>query len=134
MSKTILKVPLEYLQTDLSGIPSFLPLVCNFLTKNAKTEGLFRKCGNHEDIIQLNDSLASYNPLIPDNMSPHDVASLLKLWLNQLPDPLIPPDLINSLMRTEGKISKSLLEKMPPLARRCFRANLLCPERSCSLF
>lgn len=57
------------------------------------TEGIFRISANQVDLDQLRHNLESGVYHVPANVNPHVPAALLKFWLRELADPLIPYDL-----------------------------------------
>uniref|UniRef100_A0A7S3Y9H3 Rho-GAP domain-containing protein n=1 Tax=Lotharella globosa TaxID=91324 RepID=A0A7S3Y9H3_9EUKA len=56
-----------------------------------KTEGVFRKPGLRDRIVALKDAFdAGISPKINGEADVHNAAGCLKLWLRELPEPLIP--------------------------------------------
>eukprot|EP01132_Coremiostelium_polycephalum_P005976 gene5976-7445_t len=109
------KQKLKYQGLD---VPYILVLLVN-LIKNQdgmKTEGIFRVPGNNNDISLLKKQIneGDYN-LPPEMTSIHTLASLLKLWLREMPSPLITDRLYDSAIQCE-KTSDLLItfKQLPP--------------------
>ncbi|XP_022904499.2 rho GTPase-activating protein gacN-like isoform X1 [Onthophagus taurus] len=96
-SRKVFKVPLQTLPmktvTLVSGqqlvVPKILDEMCSFLLTKVKTEGLFRKGGSksRQNEIKLSLDAGCY---LSDDHHEIDVASVLKTFFRELPDPLIP--------------------------------------------
>ena len=81
-------------------VPHFLVAILNYLRENLKTEGLFRKAGSAGRQRVLRAEIEEAETFFIDKakeeskednfLSALDVASLLKQWLRELPEPLIP--------------------------------------------
>ncbi|KAH0790175.1 RhoGAP domain containing protein [Histomonas meleagridis] len=119
MSRTIIKVPIEYLPMNSKNIPLFLPLACDFLKAGATTVGIFRVPGSKDQVYHINEALAQHVPYIPQNARIADVASFIKFWLLGLPKPLIDPEIYNEYFTSQTKNSiVSLVDHMPIPNRR----------------
>jgi hypothetical protein len=93
--ETIFGRPLGQLPLTRDGVPSFLPGVSEFLRAKAATVGIFRLCGNHKIVQDLGRLFTLPECPVPPCASVHDLAAFLKKWLRELPEPLIPPLLLN---------------------------------------
>lgn len=119
-STTLFRVPLDDLLLDDRGIPTFLPVVCDYLMNFSGTVGIFRLCGDHTIVQALGTAFNFPQCAVPPCASVHDVSSFLKQWLRDLPTPLIPPSLVNSQYDpSDDSTVASLLRALPPANRRC---------------
>lgn len=108
-------------------VPHFLVAVLDFLRKEAEIEGLFRKVGSAQRQKILRAQVEEAETFYVANgtqVSPLDVASLLKQWLRELPEPLIPSrfdDIFISCAKLKGDVetkAEALLScclLLPPL-------------------
>ena len=119
MTRTIIKVPVEFLALNEEKVPLFLPIVCNFLKANSKTVGIFRVSGNKVKVMKLNEMLAQHVPIFPQDTAVADAASFLKLWLSTLPVPLIEPEVFNKyyISHNIGSIY-SVVDHLPESKRK----------------
>ena len=112
-------------------IPSFIENVTQFLvsTQGIKKEGLFRISGNHDNVLSLSDKLdrnsfptltvplssslssstgsnSSNNDCLTaldfTGVNPHDAAALMKKFIRELPEPLLPYSSYDELILTCG--------------------------------
>ena len=120
MSRTIIKVPLEYLSSR-DDIPVFLPVVAAFIKQHASTHGIFRIPGQQAKLLTINEQLAQHVPHLPSNINVADVVSFFKLWLKSLPTPLLSPDIVNKYIGqgTSEEIIE-VIKNLPSINRRCF--------------
>ena len=73
--------------------PNFLVSILKFLRDHLETEGLFRKAGSIGQTKALKLDVHELETFFIDDFddnTPHDVGNLLKQWLRELPEPLIP--------------------------------------------
>uniref|UniRef100_A0A1I8PFX7 Rho-GAP domain-containing protein n=2 Tax=Stomoxys calcitrans TaxID=35570 RepID=A0A1I8PFX7_STOCA len=79
-------------------IPKFVVDMCNFILDRVETEGIFRKAGSSIRQKEILAYLESGNPLDPSH---HviDVANVVKYFFRELPEPLIPSSLQETLLR-----------------------------------
>lgn len=118
--RTTLQVDLEYLPLNQNGVPQFLPLVIEFIKQNVNCEGLFRINGNKNLIKKINESLSQHIPSIPEDSSPHDVASFLKVWVKDLPVPLINPQIITKFYNSASPTATvDVLQHLSNVSRKC---------------
>lgn len=106
--------PLETLPSS-GGVPVFLPLVCDYIKARADTVGIFRTSGSIAAVEQLAKDLSTSTPFITDGVNVHDVCTLLKLWMVELPVPVIDP-----------AIARRVYDEHNPGA--CMRVLLALPE------
>ncbi|XP_019850791.1 PREDICTED: mental retardation GTPase activating protein homolog 2-like [Amphimedon queenslandica] len=125
--------------TETNGSPCYLPKFfvtsIEFLRNHVKTEGLFRKAGSCVRQKQLRLFLEEGNADIPGNADPHDVASLLKQYLRELPVPLLTHSLslvlleCNELLSDEKEQDSHSISKTEAILMSCLllpTQHLLC--------
>ncbi|MBN3305055.1 RHGBA protein, partial [Amia calva] len=97
-------VPLDSLpQTstaEYGSVPSFLLDACECLMEHVHTEGLFRKSGSVVRLKTLKTKLDQGESCIPSSL-PCDVAGLLKQFFRELPEPAIPTELHEALLKAQ---------------------------------
>ena len=72
-------------------IPHFLSSILAYLKDHILTEGIFRKAGSAARQKTIRNEIEAADTFVPgEDISPLDAASLLKQWVRELPDPLIP--------------------------------------------
>ncbi|CAH8633157.1 unnamed protein product [Heterobilharzia americana] len=84
----------QYTKSNNEFLPRVVYETVKFIRENGlDTEGIFRKCGKQNAIQALADLYDSACPgpiLIPDEHDVHLVSGLLKYYLRELPEPVIP--------------------------------------------
>lgn len=71
--------------------------------KFMRTTGLYRMSGNHKEIQKLRYAInAGDYKTLRKQKSPHEVCGILKLFLRELKDPLIPLENLNSVFSSGG--------------------------------
>ena len=55
-----------------------------------ETEGIFRLVGKHSDVDQIRRNIDAHMQVNLSNVTMHSVAEVLKLYLRELPYPIIP--------------------------------------------
>ncbi|XP_061453572.1 rho GTPase-activating protein 11A-like isoform X2 [Rhineura floridana] len=95
-------VPLHLLPISehVEGVPQFLVDACELLRPHLHVEGLFRKCGSMTRIKALKTRLEAGERCLVMAL-PCDVATLVKQFLRDLPEPLIPAGLQGPLCRVQ---------------------------------
>ena len=102
------------------GIPVFLPPIISFIKRNIETEGIFRINGQRPDILRLNEAISQHVPYIPKGTTVHDAAGFLKLWLIDLPSPLISPSIISTYCSPDILTSTvDILSHLSAVTRKC---------------
>ncbi|KAF9359706.1 hypothetical protein BGX26_011654 [Mortierella sp. AD094] len=109
---------------DTPLVPAILYRCAEFLeAKGVDEVGLYRVPGSHANVQKLKrmfDTGRDYNLMTMDGIEPNDIATLLKLYLRELPSPLMPPALLEqfqSLLSTDRQICHTLrgiLVCLPP--------------------
>lgn len=97
-TKKIFKIRLENQVVDravfsngqCSAVPRFVLQACQKIQKESNTEGIFRKSGNLKKQSEIKEFLETGGSLNDKNFNIIDVANLLKTYLRELPEPLIP--------------------------------------------
>ena len=114
-------LPIEVLPQNEDGVPFFLPVAVNMLLDHTKEVGLFRKCGNFLTIEKLGTLAIDVNFHIGYGVTVHDVASFLKQWLRELPEPILTPDVVNEYYLEETKeATAQVLRHLRPVNRKSF--------------
>lgn len=97
-SSTVFQTPLRSLRQAgvalkdgkvMVEVPEFLAEICSAIEQNIHVEGIFRKGGSASKQRDLKQLINSGLPL-PDNCHVVDACNLVKLFLRELPEPLIP--------------------------------------------
>lgn len=70
-------------------VPKFLADICSTIEQNINVEGIFRKGGSASKQRDLKQLINSGMPL-PEECHVVDACNLVKLFLRELPEPLIP--------------------------------------------
>nr|XP_020642743.1 rho GTPase-activating protein 11A-like [Pogona vitticeps] len=114
-------VPLHSLPLSerAEGVPQFLVDACELLRPHLHIEGLFRKCGSLTRIKALKRRLEAGERCL-EMALPCDVATLVKQFLRDLPEPLIPAPLQGPLCQTQSG------EKRLEAGERCLEMALPC--------
>jgi hypothetical protein len=86
------------------AIPVFLERMISFLESYApRTEGIFRLSASMMEINKLREQLDAGKGIeLHEQQDKHVVACLLKLWLRELPESLIPHQLYTDLRNSFG--------------------------------
>jgi hypothetical protein len=104
-----------------------VPRIMVFLTREIlrlngqQCEGIFRVPGDAEAVTALRVSIENNRYELTDVYDPNVPASLLKFWLRDLADPLIPMQLYDLCLENSGDIHAILSQvilKLPPVNRR----------------
>uniref|UniRef100_A0A3Q2PKM7 Rho-GAP domain-containing protein n=1 Tax=Fundulus heteroclitus TaxID=8078 RepID=A0A3Q2PKM7_FUNHE len=82
-------------------VPCFLVDACSLLLDRAGTVGLFRKPGSLPRIRVLRAKFNCGEESL-STAHPHDVATLVKQFCRELPEPLFPPELHEALLKAQA--------------------------------
>ncbi|XP_049913573.1 rho GTPase-activating protein 11A-like [Epinephelus moara] len=98
-------VPLENLSRryipEFGLVPCFLVDACSFLLERVATVGLFRKPGSLPRIKTLRAKLNRGEGCLTTAL-PYDVATLIKQFCRELPEPLLPSELHAALLKAQA--------------------------------
>ncbi|KAM7367669.1 hypothetical protein PAMP_013953 [Pampus punctatissimus] len=101
----IFGVPLENLARryipEFGLVPCFLVDACSFLLERIGSVGLFRKPGSLPRIKTLRAKLNCGDGCLPTAL-PYDVATLIKQFCRELPEPLFPSELHAALLKAQA--------------------------------
>ncbi|MDP2438532.1 MAG: hypothetical protein Q8P67_22540 [archaeon] len=124
--KTTFGVPLSKLlkrnRLPATSIPHIVRDTVMALTPSLDEEGIFRKSGSALLVAQCRSEYDSgRSPDLSTNRDPHAIAGLLKLWLRELPEPLLTFELFQPFLDTLGlatpaakiEATKKLLKRLP---------------------
>eukprot|EP01103_Thecamoeba_quadrilineata_P015651 TRINITY_DN5010_c0_g2_i1.p1 TRINITY_DN5010_c0_g2~~TRINITY_DN5010_c0_g2_i1.p1 ORF type:complete len:964 (-),score=189.08 TRINITY_DN5010_c0_g2_i1:50-2533(-) len=134
-------VPIKELERrDPNGIPTIVLECCQFIEeKGMELEGIFRISGDQNEVISLKNAIDSGQGLEqckPED--PHTVAALLKLYLRELPDPLLTYTRFNSFIaavekeeeeKIQAKKLKEIVDSLPEASYRTLQHLLLFSTR-----
>ncbi|XP_077367469.1 rho GTPase-activating protein 11A-like [Festucalex cinctus] len=97
-------VPLQNLSRtfipEFGLVPGFLVDTCSFLLERAGTVGLFRKPGSLPRIQTLRTKLNRGESCLSTAFA-YDVATLIKQFCRELPEPLIPPEIHVAMLKAQ---------------------------------
>ncbi|XP_076017823.1 rho GTPase-activating protein 11A isoform X2 [Genypterus blacodes] len=102
-SLKVFGVPLENLphyNMECGSVPSFLVDACMRLLAHVDTEGLFRKSGSIVRLKALQAKLDAGEECLSTAL-PCDMASLVKQFFRELPEPALPAELQESFLKTQ---------------------------------
>ncbi|XP_023168928.1 rho GTPase-activating protein 6 [Drosophila hydei] len=109
------------------NVPTFVTICIEYLEEyGLQKVGLFRVSTSQKRVKQLREDFdKNCNMRIPDNTCPHDVATLLKEFLRDLPEPLLCKRLYTTFLETQRIRNRRLqleaishLIKLLPVAHR----------------
>jgi hypothetical protein len=102
-----------------------VPIILPFLTDGilalggTKSEGIFRVPGDGDAVSELKLRIDRGYYTLDGVDDPHVLASLLKLWLRELCDPLVPEEMYNDCITArDPEQCVRLVEKLPTINRR----------------
>ncbi|XP_066491974.1 rho GTPase-activating protein 45 isoform X2 [Tiliqua scincoides] len=108
-------------QASSDGIPFIIKkCICEIEKRALKTKGIYRVNGVKTRVEKLCQAFENGKELVElSQASPHDISNVLKLYLRQLPEPIMPFHMYNALMGlakeslqggSEGKSGKDVAE------------------------
>ncbi|KAK8861023.1 GTPase activator activity protein [Tritrichomonas musculus] len=112
--------PLEELILNDNGVPIFFDLVCSEIIKHVTSKGIFRKCGDQEQIELIGNLAANSDFQIPPMTDINTLTSFLKKWLRDLPESILTPQIIKKYFRSDDpKTGPLAFEKLSSINRKC---------------
>jgi Rho GTPase-activating protein 39 len=103
-------------------VPIILPFLADGILAlgGTKSEGIFRVPGDGDSVSELKFRLDRGYYNLDGVDDPHTLASLMKLWLRELLDPLVPGEMYNECI-TNSKDPEAcvrIVERLPTINRR----------------
>lgn len=103
-------------------IPIILPFLADGILAlgGTKSEGIFRVPGDSDSVSELKLRIDRGYYTLESVDDPHVLASLLKLWLRELSDPLVPEEMYNECVTCAGnpETCVELVKRLPTINRR----------------
>lgn len=103
-------------------IPIILPFLADGILAlgGMKAEGIFRVAGDSDSVSELKLRIDRGYYTLDSVDDPHVLASLLKLWLRELCDPLVPDEMYNDCIThsREPETCIQLIRRLPTINRR----------------
>lgn len=103
-------------------IPIILPFLADGILAlgGTESEGIFRVPGDNDIILHLKARIDRGQYQLSGIDDPHVVASLFKLWLRELEDPLVPTSLYETALEVSKSVDQTILflKKLPNHNRR----------------
>jgi hypothetical protein len=103
-------------------IPIILPFLADGILAlgGTRAEGIFRVPGDNDSVSGLKLRIDRGYYTLDGVDDPHVLASLMKLWLRELCDPLVPEELYNECMQNskDAEACVQIIERLPTINRR----------------
>ncbi|PPQ77223.1 hypothetical protein CVT25_011069 [Psilocybe cyanescens] len=103
-------------------IPIILPFLADGILAlgGTKAEGIFRVPGDNDSVSALKLRIDRGYYTLEGVDDPHVLASLMKLWLRELCDPLVPEELYNECIQNskDPEACVQIVERLPTINRR----------------
>ncbi|KAF8160909.1 hypothetical protein B0H34DRAFT_795758 [Crassisporium funariophilum] len=103
-------------------IPIILPFLADGILAlgGTKAEGIFRVPGDNDSVSGLKLRIDRGYYTLDGVDDPHVLASLMKLWLRELCDPLVPEELYNECIQNskDPEACVQIIERLPTINRR----------------
>ena len=97
-------------------------------------EGIFRISGNSREVNDLRARIENGHDIVLSDYSPHTVACLLKMWLRELPEPLMTFELYDAFNQTtEGRTEEESVEYLKEIVQRLPAVNRVSLHRLLTL-
>lgn len=94
------------MEANEPGVPQMVTTCLRYLENHGlSTLGIFRVSSSKKRVRQLREDFDSGKEITldPEEQCPHDVATLLKEYLRDLPDPLLCRELYQAFVQTQSK-------------------------------
>ncbi len=85
------------------NIPKLISSACSYLEDKVNVLGLFASCSKLSDIVSLRGELmhqSKSSNKIFDNSNPHVIANMVVEYFKDIPDPLVPLELVSPFPET----------------------------------
>lgn len=104
-------------------MPVILPFLADGILAlgGKRSEGIFRVPGDGDYVSALKLGIDQGYYTLPDGVNdPHVLASLMKLWLRELADPLVPEEMYNECISNSKNTQAcmDIVERLPTINRR----------------
>jgi hypothetical protein len=103
-------------------VPIILPFLADGILAlgGPKSEGIFRVPGDGDSVSELKLRIDRGYYTLDGVNDPHVLASLMKLWLRELCDPLVPEEMYNECITSsqDGDACVRIVERLPTINRR----------------
>jgi hypothetical protein len=102
-------------------VPIILPFLADGILAlgGTKSEGIFRVPGDGDSVSELKLRIDRGYYTLDGVDDPHILASLFKLWLRELCDPLIPEEMYNECISAREPVDcVRIVERLPTINRR----------------
>jgi len=103
-------------------VPIILPFLANGILAlgGTKSEGIFRVPGDGDSVSELKLRIDRGYYTLDGITDPHVLASLMKLWLRELCDPLVPEEMYNECITSSKDVEACIriVERLPTINRR----------------
>ncbi len=103
-------------------VPIILPFLADSIIAlgGTKREGIFRVPGDGDTVSETKVRIDKGHYNMQDVDDPHVPASLLKMWLRELQEPLIPPEMYNDCIEAAEDVDEiiRIVKRLPTINRR----------------
>ena len=94
-----------------NNLPSFIMGLIGYIREQGLSEkGIFRQVGNHTNISALKHTVDRGGDVDFSACNIHDLTSLLKKYLGDLPEPVLTFNLFHKLIETGNSFTKLMLD------------------------
>lgn len=112
--------PLEELPMNSNGIPIFFEIVCSKILNNVTHKGIFRKCGEQNQVELIGQLAVNPDFQLPPSTDVDILTSFLKKWLRELPESILIPPIVKKYFNpNDPSTGPTTLQNLPPINRKC---------------